>query len=33
MEYMVLNNGVNMPMLGYGIFQVPAESVYWALFL
>lgn len=24
MEYAVLNNGIKMPMLGYGVFQIPA---------
>ena len=24
MEYITLNNGVKMPMLGYGTFQIPA---------
>lgn len=24
MEYVTLNNGVKMPMLGYGVFQIPA---------
>ena len=23
MEYKTLNNGVKMPMLGYGVFQTP----------
>lgn len=26
MEYTALNNGVKMPMLGYGTFQIPAEN-------
>lgn len=26
MEYATLNNGVKMPMLGYGVFQIPAED-------
>lgn len=26
MEYTTLNNGVRMPMLGYGVFQIPAED-------
>ena len=26
MEYVTLNNGVKMPMLGYGVFQIPAED-------
>ena len=26
MEYKVLNNGVKMPMLGYGVFQTPPEE-------
>lgn len=26
MEYITLNNGVKMPMLGYGTFQIPAED-------
>ena len=26
MEYATLNNGVKIPMLGYGVFQIPAEN-------
>ena len=26
MEYTTLNNGVKIPMLGYGTFQIPAED-------
>ena len=26
MEYAALNNGVKIPMLGYGVFQIPAED-------
>ena len=26
MEYATLNNGVKIPMLGYGVFQIPAED-------
>lgn len=26
MEYTTLNNGVKMPMLGYGVFQIPTED-------
>lgn len=26
MEYVTLNNGVKMPMLGYGVFQIPEEE-------
>ncbi len=26
MEYVTLNNGVKMPMLGYGVFQTPPEK-------
>lgn len=26
MEYVTLNNGVKMPMLGYGVFQTPLEE-------
>ena len=26
MEYTTLNNGVKMPMLGYGVFQIPVED-------
>lgn len=26
MEYMMLNNGVQMPQLGYGVFQIPPEE-------
>ena len=26
MEYVTLNNGVKMPMLGYGVFQTPPEE-------
>ena len=26
MEYMTLNNGVKMPILGYGVYQVTKED-------
>ena len=26
MEYVTLNNGVQMPMVGYGVFEIPAEQ-------
>jgi len=26
MEYATLNNGVKIPMLGYGVFQIPRED-------
>ena len=26
MEYVKLNNGVKMPVLGYGVYQTPAEQ-------
>ena len=26
MEYITLNNGVRMPQLGYGVYQIPAED-------
>lgn len=26
MEYATLRNGVKMPMLGYGVYQIPQES-------
>ena len=26
MEYTILNNGVKMPLLGYGVFQIPLEE-------
>ena len=26
MEYVTLNNGVKMPILGYGVYQTPAED-------
>lgn len=26
MEYVTLNNGVKMPMVGYGVFEIPAEQ-------
>lgn len=26
MEYTTLNNGVKMPMLGYGVYQTPPED-------
>lgn len=26
MEYVTLNNGIKMPMLGYGVYQTPAEE-------
>jgi diketogulonate reductase-like aldo/keto reductase len=27
MEYVTLNNGVDMPVLGFGVFQVPDPAV------
>lgn len=27
MEYTTLNNGVKMPLLGFGVFQVPDHDV------
>lgn len=26
MEYVTLNNGVKMPKLGFGVFQIPKED-------
>ena len=26
MEYITLNNGVKMPMLGFGVFQIPEHK-------
>ena len=26
MEYVTLNNGIQMPKLGYGVYQTPAED-------
>ena len=26
MEYVTLNNGIKMPILGYGVYQVDAEE-------
>ena len=26
MNYVTLNNGVKMPMVGYGVFEIPAEQ-------
>lgn len=26
MEYVILNNGVKMPLLGYGVFQIPKDE-------
>ena len=26
MEYVKLNNGVEMPILGFGVYQIPAED-------
>ena len=26
MEYVLLNNGVEMPVLGYGVFQIPVQE-------
>ena len=26
MEYVTLNNGVKMPVLGYGVYQTPPEQ-------
>ena len=28
MEFVTLNNGVKMPILGYGVYQVSAESCF-----
>ena len=27
MEYVTLSNGVRMPMLGFGVFQIPDHEV------
>lgn len=33
MEYKILNNGVRMPLLGFGVFQIPdAEECEQAVF-
>ena len=26
MEYVILNNGIRMPMIGFGVFEIPAEQ-------
>ena len=26
MEYVTLNNGVKMPILGFGVYQIPKED-------
>jgi diketogulonate reductase-like aldo/keto reductase len=26
MQYIILNNGVKMPQLGFGVFQIPKEE-------
>ena len=26
MEYVILNNGVKMPILGFGVYQIPKED-------
>ena len=26
MQYITLNNGVKMPILGYGVYQIPADE-------
>ena len=26
MQYVTLNNGVEMPLLGFGVYQIPAED-------
>lgn len=26
MEYVKLNNGIEMPMVGFGVFEIPAEQ-------
>ena len=26
MQHLTLNNGVDMPVLGFGVFQIPAEQ-------
>lgn len=32
MEYMTLNNGVQMPMVGFGVFEIPAEQTAGCVF-
>ncbi len=32
MEYVTLNNGVQMPMVGYGVFEIPAEQTAGCVF-
>lgn len=31
MQTVTLNNGVEMPVLGYGVYQVPADETEWAV--
>ena len=32
MEYVTLNNGVQMPMVGFGVFEIPAEQTAQCVF-
>ncbi len=32
MEYVTLNNGIQMPMVGYGVFEIPAEQTAGCVF-
>ena len=31
MEYVTLNNVVEMPVLGFGIYQIPPKNIKWEL--
>ncbi len=33
MDYITLSNGVKMPQLGYGVFQIPSADAKTVLFL
>ena len=32
MEYATLNNGIQMPMIGFGVFEIPAEQTAQSVF-
>ena len=32
MEYVKLNNGIEMPMVGFGVFEIPAEQTAQCVF-
>lgn len=32
MEYVTLNNGIRMPRVGFGVFEIPAEKTAQCVF-